>query len=122
MFISRHSSNAMIVEVQRPRPVTYEHTEDSPWDSIGQANLDLCNDLRYDLDDLDKEQTNETVPQIFTIREDLEDKENQMSSMADETIYTSMDHAMASLATSTPLPLLARGHRVSRNAKLAPGW
>lgn len=109
----------MIVEVQRPRPVTFEQAEDSPWDSIGQANRDVCNDLRYDLEDLDNDQTNETAPQIFTIREDnTEDKENKLSSAADQTLYTTFDPNLVSLATSTPLPLLARGHRVSK--KITP--
>jgi len=98
----------MIVEVQRPRPVTFEQAEDSPWDSIGQTN----NDLRYDLEDLDNDQPNDTIPQMFTIREDnMEDKENKMSAV-DETLYSPFNPNLASLATSTPLPLLARGHRV----------
>lgn len=100
--------------------MTFEQVEDSPWDSIGQNNRDLCNDLRYDLEELDNDQPDETAPQIFTIREDnMEDKENKLSPAADETLYTTFDPNLVSLATSTPLPLLARGHRVSYSLSLS---
>ena len=48
------------------------------------------------------------MPQMFTIADDM--KENEIS--VDEGLMFPVNPEIAHMATSTPLPLLARGHRV----------
>ena len=98
----------MVLELHRPRPVTYEHLENSPLSNttIGN-NTEMCN---YGNDYTNNTYRDQSVPQMYTLNDD-EDKENEVS-MEDQTLYPINPH-IASLATSTPLPLLARGHRVS---------
>ncbi|XP_052222379.1 uncharacterized protein LOC127838592 isoform X1 [Dreissena polymorpha] len=111
----KHSSNTLLLEVQRPKPVTCEQLESSPW--VHQSDIDLG----YDLDDLEPQASSlgddHTVPQMFTIREDRTENKENMIGLADQTMYTNMSPEFASLATSTPLPLLARGHRTVQTSE-----
>ena len=54
------------------------------------------------------------MPQVYTIADDM--KENEIS--VDEGILFPTNPEIAQLATSTPLPLLARGHRVGQEGIL----
>ncbi|WAR30627.1 RGS3-like protein [Mya arenaria] len=108
-------SNAMVLEVQRQKPITYEHVETVPDADDG---LETCDGLPYSMDDVNcvdnhtGHYDDHTVPQMFTINGD-EDKENTLN----QTMYTTMGPEFASLATSTPLPLLARGHRTVQTSE-----
>ncbi|XP_045191341.2 uncharacterized protein LOC123548240 [Mercenaria mercenaria] len=105
----KHSSNTMVLELHRPRPVTYEHLENSP---LSSTNTDTCN---YGNDITHNNYRDQSVPQIYTLNDD-EDKENEVS-IEDQTLYPINPH-IASLATSTPLPLLARGHRTVQTCEV----
>lgn len=98
----------MVLELHRPRPITYEHLENSP---LKPSTNHGTNTDRYNYDnDLTLNHNNDqSVPQMYTLNDD-ENKENEVT-IEDQTLYPINPH-IASLATSTPLPLLARGHRV----------
>lgn len=136
IFPYRHSGNTMIMEVQRAKPVLYEQAEhQTPWPGsvVPDSTMDHCPDYddihtidcadmhsidsRVDINSginmgMDNQTCGDhTVPQMFTIHDEDENKENSL----DQTLYTTMDPEFVSMATSTPLPLLARGHRVCRH-------
>ena len=88
-----------MLEIQRHKPVMFEPLENSPWKSAPVPSSHHSNNS-------DNEE--ETMPQMYTIADDM--KENEIS--VDEDMMISGNPEIAQLATSTPLPLLARGHRV----------
>lgn len=90
-----------MLDIQRQKPITFEHLENSPWKSAAVPAGSCDNNT-------DDEEEEKTMPQMFTIADDM--KENEMS--VDETLMIPMNPEIAQMATSTPLPLLARGHRV----------
>ena len=80
--------------------MTFEHLENSPYKSSPTHNG------LYGNNSDDEEE--KSMPQMYTIADDM--KENEIS--VDEGFVFPVNPDIAQLATSTPLPLLARGHRV----------
>ena len=91
-----------MLDIQRQKPVTFEHLENSPWKSAPAPGG--CHGNSDDEEE-------KSMPQMFTIADTCDDmKENEIS--VDEGLMFPMNPEIAHMATSTPLPLLARGHRV----------
>ena len=89
-----------MLDIQRQKPVTFEHLENSPWKSAPVPGGCHGNDS--------DDEEEKSMPQMFTIADDM--KENEIS--VDEGLMFPVNPEIAHMATSTPLPLLARGHRV----------
>lgn len=94
-FTFRHAGNIVVLDIQRPRQLTIETLDKSPWKQTPPGTFEQ-NDMRAGQDQRESSEGDSYD----------EHKENEIS--VDENLLL----LPSNLITSTPLPLFCNGHQV----------